>query len=102
MGTLSDYLQLIVKLKEKIYLNLYKPKMSKQNTTFVIHDFFHLPLVSMTTVVHLELRIFPEIFKKLETALMGYSEAWRKLIIENNRKQKSRATVPILYNLQNI
>jgi hypothetical protein len=31
----------------------------------MIEDFFHLPLVSMTPVVHLELRISPQIFQKI-------------------------------------
>jgi hypothetical protein len=31
MGTISDYLQLKVKLKEKIFLYVYYPKVSKQN-----------------------------------------------------------------------
>jgi hypothetical protein len=35
----------------------------------MIEDFFHLPLVSMTPVVHLELRMSPRIFEKFETAL---------------------------------
>ncbi len=39
----------------------------------VIEDFYHLPQVSSTPVVHLELRIFPRIFKRFEMALMGYS-----------------------------
>ncbi len=46
----------------------------------VIEDFYHLPPVSTTPVVHLELRIFPRIFKILfEMALMGYSGTWEKL-----------------------
>jgi hypothetical protein len=31
----------------------------------MIEDFFHLPLLSITTVVHLELRISPQIFEKI-------------------------------------
>jgi hypothetical protein len=41
--------------------------------TFIIADFFHLPLVSTTSVVHLELQMSPRIFEKIEMALMGYS-----------------------------
>jgi hypothetical protein len=48
----------------------------------MIEDFFHLPRVSKTLVVHLELRISPRIFKKFETALMIYSRAWGKLVHE--------------------
>ncbi len=43
--------------------------------TFLIADFFHLPLVSLTPVVHLKLRILTRIFKKIQTYLMGYSGA---------------------------
>jgi hypothetical protein len=32
---------------------------------FLIEDIFHLPPVSTTPVVHLELRISPQIFKKI-------------------------------------
>ncbi len=54
----------------------------------MIEDFFHLPPVSTTPVVHLELRISPRISEKFETALMVYSGAWGKLIHEKNQKQK--------------
>jgi hypothetical protein len=37
---------------------------NKLNKTFLIEDFFHLPLVSLTPVVHLELQISPRIFDK--------------------------------------
>ncbi len=51
MGTISDCWQLKVNLKEKIYL--------KANSTNQ-EDFFHLPPVSTTLVVHLALRISPQ------------------------------------------
>jgi hypothetical protein len=54
----------------------------------MIEDFFHLPLVSTTPVVHLELQISPQIFEKIETALMIYSWDWVKLIHEKNQKLK--------------
>ncbi len=47
--------------------------------TFLIEDFFHLPLVS---AVHLELQISMQILEKFQTVLMGYSGAWGKLIHE--------------------
>jgi hypothetical protein len=50
--------------------------------TFMIEDFFHLPPVSTTPVVHLELQISQRILEKFETALMVYSGAWGKLIHE--------------------
>ncbi len=107
MGTLSDYLRLKVKLKEKIYLNVnstsQRTEVSKQNRTFLIQDFFLLPPVSMTCVSSAPWAAnISGNFQKIEKALMGYSEAWGKLIKENNLKRKSRGTVPILYNLQNI
>jgi hypothetical protein len=51
-------------------------------------DFFHLPPVSTTPVVNLELRYLREFLKKFETALMVYSGAWGKLIREKNKKSK--------------
>ncbi len=54
----------------------------------MIEDFFHLPLVSTTLVVHLELRISPRIFEKILNGPNGYSGAWGKLIHEKNQKSK--------------
>jgi hypothetical protein len=34
-------------------------------TIFLIEDFFHLPLVSLTPVANLELRISPRIFENI-------------------------------------
>jgi hypothetical protein len=53
--------------------------------TFLIKIFFHLPTVSTTLVVHLELQKF---LNNFETALMGYSGAGGKLIHEKNLKPK--------------
>ncbi len=47
----------------------------------MIEDFFHLPPVSTTPVVHLEL-------KKFKTVVMVYSGAGGKLINEKNQKSK--------------
>jgi hypothetical protein len=50
--------------------------VSKPNIkSFLIADFFPLPPVSMTQVVHLELQISQRIFEKIEKALMGFSGA---------------------------
>jgi hypothetical protein len=38
----------------------------------MIEDFFHLPPVSTTPVVHLELQISPRIFDEFETPKMVY------------------------------
>jgi hypothetical protein len=48
----------------------------------------NLPPVSLTPVVHLDLRISPRIFKKFEMILMLLSGAWGKVIHEKNLKQK--------------
>jgi hypothetical protein len=47
---------------------------------FLIEDFFPLPPVSKTpvtgAVVHLELRIFPRIFKKIQNGPIGIIRGW--------------------------
>jgi hypothetical protein len=48
----------------------------------------NLPPVSVTPVVHLDLRISPRIFKKFEMIQMLLSGAWGKVIHEKNLKQK--------------
>jgi hypothetical protein len=39
--------------------------------TFLIEDFFHVPPVSTTPVMHLELQISPRIFEKTRNDLTG-------------------------------
>ncbi len=39
--------------------------------TFLTEDFFHLPLVSLTPVVHHELRISTRIFEKIRNRHKG-------------------------------
>jgi hypothetical protein len=56
--------------------------------TFPNEDFFHLPLVSTTLVVHLELQISLRIFEKFETTLMVCLGAWGKLIHEKTLSSK--------------
>jgi hypothetical protein len=51
---------------------------------FLVEDFFHLPLVSLTPVANLELRISLRIFEKIRNGPDGISEAWGKLIQEKN------------------
>ncbi len=46
-------------------------------------------------MVHLVLRIYPQILKTLETTLLEYSGAWEKLIHEKILKSKSRGIVPL-------
>ncbi len=73
MEQFSNYWQLKMNLKKKMYLyaNSTTQMCPKEiMKTFLIEDFFHLPPVSTTPVVHLELRLSPQIFEKLEMALM--------------------------------
>jgi hypothetical protein len=39
--------------------------------TFLIEDFFHFPLLPMTTVVQFELRISPQIYEKIQNGPNG-------------------------------
>jgi hypothetical protein len=48
----------------------------------------NLPPVSVTPVVHLDLRLSPRISKKFEMILELLSGAWGKVIHEKNLKQK--------------
>ncbi len=54
---------------------------------FLIEDFFYLPLVSTTLVMHLELRISPRIFEKIRNGphgiIRGLRETVRKPEVEN-------------------
>jgi hypothetical protein len=59
----------------------------------MIEDLFHLPLVMLTPVANLELRISPRIFEKIRNDPNGIIRGWGKLIHEKNQKQKSRDTV---------
>ena len=61
----------------------------------MIEDFFYLPPVSTTQVVHLELRNLREFSKKFETALMVNSGDWGKLIHEKNQKSKISWHCPV-------
>ncbi len=69
MGTISDCLHLNVNLKKTftcIYmLTGYQRCPNKIFKTFPIKDFFHLPPMSTTLVVHLELWISLRIFWKI-------------------------------------
>jgi hypothetical protein len=55
---------------------------------FLIEDFCHLPPVSMTLVVHLELRISPQIFEKIRNGPNGITRGGGKLIHVENLKLK--------------
>jgi hypothetical protein len=64
---------------------------------FLIEDFFHLPPMSTTPVVHLELRISPRIFEKIRNGPNGtvYSGAWGKLIHEKKPEAKNLVTLSL-------
>jgi hypothetical protein len=51
---------------------------------------FATTLIDTVAAVHLDLQIFPQIFKKFEITLTLFSGAWGKMIHE----KKSRDTVP--------
>jgi hypothetical protein len=57
-------------------------------TTGFVDTGGNLPPVTMIPVVHLELRISPRIFKKIQMVLMEYSGAGGKLLHEKNQKKK--------------
>ncbi len=85
MGTISGCSHLKLNLKEKIYIYVNSTTQRCPNKIIKIfqsEDFCHLPPVSATPLVHLELRISPRIFEKIRKALLVYSGAWGKLIHE--------------------
>jgi hypothetical protein len=53
-----------------------------------MEDFFNLPPVSTTPMVHLEPQYLRKFSKKFEMAVTVYSGAWGKLIHEKNQKSK--------------
>ncbi len=57
--------------------------LNKIIKTFMIEDFFHLPPVSTTLVVHLELRISPRIFEKIRNGSICIFIGLVELIHEN-------------------
>ncbi len=90
-GTISGCRYLKVNLKAKIYIYVISTIQRCPNKIiiiFLITDFLHLPPVSLTPVVNLELRIYQRIFEKIRNGLMVYSVAWGKLIHEKNQKSK--------------
>ncbi len=67
MGLVSGCKNLKVNLKAKIYMyanSTIQRCPNKIFNIFLIADFFHLPPVSTTPVVNIELRISPRIFRK--------------------------------------
>ncbi len=74
MGLISGCRYLKVNLKAKMYIYVNSTIQRCPNKiieNFLIEDFFHLPPVSTTPVVNLELRIFPRIFEKIRNGPNG-------------------------------
>ncbi len=75
---------------------LPKGAQTKFNKIFLLEDFFHLPPVSLTPVVHLEPRMSPRIFEKNRNdrkgilRCLGETDSSKK-----TRSRKSRDTVPL-------
>jgi hypothetical protein len=85
-----------LKVKISIYVNSTTQRCSsKIIQIFPIEDFFHLPPVSLTPVVHLEPRKFPRIFEKIRNDRNGILRCLGELIHEKTRSQKSPGTVPL-------
>ncbi len=61
----------------------------------MIEDFFHLPPVSTTSVVHLDLQISPRIFEKIHNGPNGILRGLGETDSRKNQKSKSRDTVPL-------
>ncbi len=68
MRTISGCRHLKVNLKAEIYIYVNSTTqrcLNKIIKILLLEDFFHLPPVSLTPVVHLEPRISPRIFEKI-------------------------------------
>jgi hypothetical protein len=79
MGLISGcrYLKENLKAKMYIYVNSTIQRCpNKVIKIFLIEDFFHLPPVSTTPVVTLELRISPRIFEKIRNGPNGILWGW--------------------------
>jgi hypothetical protein len=74
MGTISGCRYLKVNLKAKMYIYANSTTQRCPNKIIkilLLEDFFHLPSVSLTPVVHLEPRISQRIFKKIRNGRTG-------------------------------
>ncbi len=79
MGLISGYRYLKVNLKAKLYICVKSTIHRCPNKIikiFLIEDFSHLPPVSTTPVVNLELRISLRIFKKIRNGPNGILWGW--------------------------
>jgi hypothetical protein len=74
MGTISGFRHLKLNLKAKIsmFVNITTQRCpNKIIKIFLLEDFFHLPPMSLTPVVHLEPGISPRIFEKIRNGRSG-------------------------------
>ena len=74
MGTISGCRHLKVNLKAKFYIYVKSSTQRCRNKIidlFLNGGFFHFPPVSLTPVVHLELRISPRIFENIRNGPNG-------------------------------
>jgi hypothetical protein len=74
IATISGCRHLKVNLKAKIYIYVNSTTQRCPNKIiqiFLLEGFFHLPPVSTTPVVHLEPRISPQIFEKIQNGRNG-------------------------------
>ncbi len=74
MATISDGRHVKVNLKAKIYIYVNSTTQRFPNKIiiiFLLEGFFHLPLVLLTPVANLELRISPRIFEKIRNGPNG-------------------------------
>jgi hypothetical protein len=79
MGIILGYRYLKVNLKAKMYIcvpSTIQRCPNKIIKIFLIEDFFHLPPVSTTPVVNLDLRISPRIFEKILNGPNGILRGW--------------------------
>jgi hypothetical protein len=71
-------------LNAKMYLYVNSAILRCPNkiiTIFLKEDFFHLPPVSLTPVVNLELRISPRIFEKIRNGPIGLLWGWGETVL---------------------
>ncbi len=92
MGTIIKLLTTLNELEEKsdLYANSNTQRCPKDiMKIFLTEHFFHLPPVSTTPVVHLELRISPRIFEKIRNGPssiitgLGETDPCRKPEVKN-------------------
>ncbi len=91
MGLISGCRYLKVNLKANIYIYVNSTIQWCPNRIikiFLIEDFFHLPPVSTTPVVNLDLRISPRIVEKIRNGPIGILWGWGET--DSRKKQKRK------------